>query len=513
MDSDNPTTEPAATAKPKASAPAAPPAAAWKRYAKIAVPLLILGVVATYMFWPRIKLGFALNALNSDNPTTFKESRRKLVDAPKVEWVDDTILEAIQDAGRSFKVRQACVGVMLDRSRHTLIEKAYLSGDLDTRSVILARWQREAFFARTYAGSPEFGVAETLHKWLAREGDLTRSFALPIVLQLGLDDTMPKLRAMLKRDDDARGDPTKKRGLLLGAITAVFRFGDCESVPDLVRLAKSDPDPIVRMRAMQNLQFVAFQKEAACAGTMPEADMEALVLELFHDASHEVRMAALTNFQRVPERAKAVRGELLEMVNTTTQDPREGAARREALHVLMQLGEPEFLNALPTYYFDADRHIRASCAMRTEGIESPRLESCLIGLLQNERESDVAFREALKALRLKAGQFKGFTQALYRLAVSREKHQDYMKALGALFAGQPAEGSTREGVVKAWFEWFAGDLGLDADATAAAFAARSAFWEAADKKDAKAAAAALASVPDAPADLFRYEQAWLSLNE
>ena len=505
MDSDSPTTPPAAATQ--ASAPA------WKRYAKIAVPLLILLVVATYMFWPRIKLGFALNALNSDNPRTFKESRSQLVDAPKVEWVDNTILDAIRDGGRSFKVRQACVGVMLDRSRHTLIEQTYLSGDLDTRAVILARWQREAFFERTYAGNPKFEVAQTLHDWLAREGDLTRSFALPIVLQLGLDDTMPKLRAMLKRDEDPRGDPTKKRGLLLGAITAVFRFGDCESLPELVRLAKTDADPIVRMRAMQNLQFVAFQKEAACQGQMSEAEMEALVVELFRDKSHEVRMAALTNFQRVPSRAKAVREELLAMVNTPTQDPREGAARREALHVLIMLGEPEFLNALPTYYFDEDRHIRASCAMRTEGIESPRLESCLIGLLQNERVSDLAFREALKALRLKAGQFKGFSQELYRLAISREKHGEYMEALGALFAGQPAEGTTREGVVKAWFEWFAGDLGLDADQTAAAFAARTAFWDAADKKDAKAAAAALTKVPDAPADLFVYEQAWLTLNE
>jgi hypothetical protein len=508
MDSDSPRTEPA-----PAPAPAAVAAPPWKRYARIALPLLVLLVVATYMFWPRIKLGFAINALNSDNPTTFKESRRQLVDAPKIEWVDEAILDAINDTGRSFKVRQACVGVMLDRSRHTLIEKAYQAGGLDTRSVILARWQREPFFEKTYADNPAFRVAETLHEWLGREGDLTRSFALPIVLQLGLDDTMPKLRTMLTRDDDPRGDPAKKRGLLLGAITAVFRFGDCESVPELVRLAKSDPDPIVRMRALQNLQFVAFQKEAACKDTMPEAEMEALVTELFHDASHEVRMAALTNMQRVPTRAMPIQDELLKMVNTPTSDPRESAARREALHVLIHLAQPEFLNALPTYYFDADRHIRASCAMRTEGIESPRLESCLIGLLQNERESDVAFREALKALRLKAGQYKGFSQPLYRLAISREKHQEYMQALGALFAGQPAEGSTREGIVKAWFEWFAGELGLDEEATAAAFAARSAFWESADKKDAAGAAAALAKASDAPADLFRYEQAWLALNE
>ena len=68
MDSDNPTTtEPA----PKATAPA------WKRYAKIAVPLVILLVVATYMFWPRIKLGFALTRTLADqDPAAFDAGGR-----------------------------------------------------------------------------------------------------------------------------------------------------------------------------------------------------------------------------------------------------------------------------------------------------------------------------------------------------------------------------------------------------------------------------------------------------
>jgi len=68
---------------------------------------------------------------------------------------------------------------------------------------------------------------------------------------------------------------------------------------------------------------------------------------------------------------------------------------------------------------------------------------------------------------------------------------------------------TRDGLAAAWFEWWCGRLQLDAQQTAQAIAVRKAFWEAMDKRDEKAAAAALAGLETDVPGLFTYERAWL----
>lgn len=488
-----------------------------KRYALIAIPLFAAVAAFFLIFWPRIEVGLWINGLHSDAPEIRRQMRKNLLDGAREDpGVMDQIQAAIADDDRGFNVRQALVGILIDLGRTPLVLAAYEDGSLMTKGVILARLQREREFNDYWAKDQSLKVPETIRSWLGTtEGALAheRAHAVQIALQLEMRDTMPLIRPMLTRST-ANIHEDKKRDMLIAACAAVEKFGDCESLPAVEALAQDDPNFLVRVRAIQNVDRAAFGDQAVCAGAVGDERMQALVAGALEDEAKEVRMAGMLILERRPDLARRVVDRLKQILAGEMSEGMQGTERRHALHALIGSGDPAFLDTLPKYFFDPNPSIRSSCAHKTLlfAKTGPRLESCLIGLARNEVESAAPFNAALEALRRSAGTWHGLPPEIAVKARDGDR-RGLTKALETLFATGSIGDTTRDEMVEAWFRWFCGDLGLDATRTERMVAAWEAFWEAADRDDAAGARAALAALPSAPAGLFTYEQTWLMLNE
>ena len=274
------------------------PSSAMKRYVYIGVPLVLIVVIGLVLFWPRIELSFKINGLNSDNPDTRRTMRKQLVEAPREDWIDEALVSGVEDSSRTFSVRHTLVDILIERERLPLVEKAYLDGDLDTRSVILAALQGKPYFQDTYVADSRYDVEGTVRTWLERSDDFTRSHAIQIAMQLDLTDTAPQIRALLAQpapDRPVAGD--KRRNLLVAAIGAAHKFNDCESIPVLVELANSGVSGLVRWRAAQGVDRLVSGEEPACAGAVSDEDMTALMVKMLGDKDPTPRIGALTNLE------------------------------------------------------------------------------------------------------------------------------------------------------------------------------------------------------------------------
>lgn len=483
-----------------------------KRYVMIGVPIIVIGVVLAIIFGPKLALDYRINQLYSDSAENRRVAREALIQEPQEDWIDDQMRSALEDSDRSFEVRHILVDVLAERNRlGTHIEPAYIEGDLDTRGVILAWLSNQPFFHRTYAGDPRFEVPQTVRAWLTREGDLTRMHAVTLAQQLELADTVPLIRPMLATDVPPESDiqRTKRRQhLVTGAIAALEAFGDCDSIPAIRSLAQESANGVVRWRAAQTVDRMTQTDNADCPGVVSEEDVTALMIGFLDDDAAVPRIGALTNFEMHPERARGHEARLLEILDgDVATDPRRGPERRHALHVLIELGDPAFLDRLPQYFFDDNVNIRSSMAQRAPAIEVPRLDSCLIGLVDREPESALVFRYALESLNRKALRWQGLSKTLHRHR--QDDRARFLDDLEKIFDGVEIDGTTRAGIVKAYFEWLAKDLGLEGDEITRAWEARQAFWEAADQGDADAAQAALDAAGVRIPGLFTYEEAWL----
>lgn len=485
-----------------------------KRYALIAIPVFAAVAVFALVFWPKIQLGLWINGLHSDAPEIRRQMRENIKQAAKDDpAVLDQLAEAVADGDRGFNVRQAVVGLLLELNRDQVVLKTYERGDLGTRAVILARLQREREFSDYWADDPALKVRETVRAWLAREGDFDRGHAIQIAMQLNMSDSIELIRPMLVRSTDSTVHAEKKRNILIAAAAAVERFGDCGSLGVVADLAEKDPDFLVRMRSLQSLQRAVTAEKSPCADEFDKERLTSLVRSALDDETKEVRMAGLLILEKHPEWATGLTARLREILDGNVQEGMRGTERRHALNVLIRLREPAFVSALPKYFFDPNPSVRSSCAAKSLlfHVEGPRLESCLIGLVRNEGESDAVFRAAFEALRHAAGKWYGLPRKVELNA--RDNKPAFYADLGTLFSSGEIEGATRDTMTKAWFEWLCRDLGVGDDRIASFHAAREGFWKAADNGDAAGARAALMTLKSAPAGVFTYEQTWLALNE
>lgn len=479
-----------------------------KRYLWIGLPILLALGVALFLYWPRLELGFTINALNSDSAATFRDSRSRLVRAPREPWVDDLIREAIEDSSRTFKLRKTLVGVLQERRRVPLIETIYLEGDLDARGPILGRLQSEPFFESTFVDDERWQVKDTVRRWMQREGDRTRWHALQLVQRLELRELVPQLREMLTADRDVRVDARKARFQRIGSMRVLARFGDCESVPAIVEAARNATEPGVRSAALDALETLVMRKGAPCADAVDDTALHELTARMLESEQREVAIKALTHLELNPERAKAHLAHLQEAVKPGAGD-RDGILRRHALLTLMAIGQPAFLDTLPVYFHDENAFMRSTVAEKSAPLtEGPRLESCLIGLIDRETAYLQAWRSAVLSMRRKSGDYPGLPAVLVKQA--RDDRGTFLQAtLPRLFEGQVVEGADRAALVDAWFQWFAKDLGLDEAGAARAAEVRKKFWALVDADKLDQATAELESFGEAPAGLFAYEETYL----
>lgn len=451
------------------------------------------------------KVATAINGLNSDSPAERRAKHKELV-GYKVgdKDVDAALLEAVWDQDKAWRVRRQCAQILIERQQRSALERSLReTKELGKLPPILDRLSNEEYFKRTYADDPAYRVNAVLDWWMGQEGDDTRGYAIRIATKLGRRDLLPQIRPLLKRRaTSTRAGRESQKLLLTAAAGAVHFFKDCESIDGLVELTKSDPDPLVRMRAMQFLSRLAVREESACESTYGIAAFRELVQGMLDDAEKPVRMAALIEIDQVPALGEGLNEKLYGIL----ESDKDGSERRYALHALSRMGDPDLASRMGRYAHDDSAEVRSSNVAKAT-VYSPPLFSILIGAVRDEAENRLAFETALDVLREKGGSWHGFPPELAQVARKQEKA--WVDARRTLFEAGEFGGVTRRSVADAWFSWFVEEMGLSAEEQAAAVEARVAFWAAAEKGDASAAKAALDQLPQQDTQIFLYERGWL----
>jgi hypothetical protein len=245
---------------------------------------------------------------------------------------------------------------------------------------------------------------------------------------------------------------------------------------------------------------------APCPDAVPEETVREIVAGNI-DAGKHTRAGALVALREHPAWVGALEDRLLAILDEG-DDP---VARRMALAALYSTKSETFARRLPRYVHDRDPHVRSEAVTGVQfalAQQIPlRLEGALVSVVRNEAGSEFALGQALLGLRNAAGRWLELDPALERAAA--EGSERWRTFLRELFERGESGGTTRDGWAKAWFQWLAGDVGLQGDAVLDAVAAWEAFWRAADAGDLDRARQILAEAPRGDGDLFLSERAWL----
>ena len=499
---------------------APPPKPTWLRYVKIGVPLVLVLGILILVFWSRIEIGLAINGLHAGDPEARRAHIERLKTHPERELVIGSLTDAAQDDGKAFDVRVQCVG-LLNRhfNRLGVLEGILRKGSLSSRAVVLTVLGPEPFFAEQIAGNPDLRVSETLLDWLRQDGDMTRMHAVQLAKRIELLEALPLIRPLVRRSARGNVQAQNERDLMISAASALVDFKDCDSLAALLPLAKSDEDPLVRLRFMQVLDRGVFQESppAACPGSADETAMQGLVTGALDDPDKAVRMGALLILGRRPRWADPAAARVQEILDG--QD-RTGAERRHALEVQVQRRDPAFLERFPLYFHDVAAEVRSTAARAVAEPMDQHFEGCWIGLITEEKENQLVFTDALDYLYRFARERVGFPPVL-RLKAAQDPAV-FRQVVADLFGGATVpvadsqgnlEQVSRQSVADASFRWWCKHRGVAEADVEQAMAARTAFYEAKARGDADAARAALDGMKiSEPQGLFAYERGWLLRN-
>lgn len=479
----------------------------WKRYMLIGAPLVLIAAVLAVIFWPEIKVRGWINRLSK--PEVRAEQIEALESYEDRELVNRLLLEAVTDDDREFGARRTCATLLIKRQRLSKLERYLRTGTLDTRGVILRALSGQRFFRSTYVEDPAFRVHETVREWLGREGDLTRSHAIQLAIEIGMDDVMPLIRPILSAPPAPNVHPRVQRELIQAAVGAVEKFADCESVPQVAQMAAEHRDAYVRLRCLQIVDRTAIRKppHAACPEALPEERKKAVVLRALEDEDKAVRMKAMLILGRRTDWAADVADRLQSILDSGAA-PEE---RRQALEALGSLAQPAFLERFPRYFHDPSPAVRSSASRVAGATDDIPLFGCFIGLLEDETESDLLFETTVFAMRKAAGKWIGLPEDLVRKAAA--DRSGFKKDLNTLFRSGALDTVTRSGWAEAWFLWWCDQLELTPEQTQQASAARKAFRAAKEARDVEAARKALDGLGFDVPGLFTYERAWLQVRE
>jgi hypothetical protein len=498
---------------------AAPPASRRSpasRFLVFGIPLF-LAAGAFYLFaWPGFETSWAIDGLGSTHAETKQDARQRLKDRADAA-TDEALLDAVGDADRPFRVRIECVGLLLEKNRLTAIEALARSGDRPTRSVIYAELVRHSFFRNEILPDPTYRVADTVREWLADSSSEGRDLAISLAQELEIPDVMQHIRPLLVRSAAEGAGRRFATETLTAAISAVLRYGDCESVPQVVALAEADPDMHVRMRAWDALEPLVLgypSHPAVCPGALPPervGEVLGKMLESGGDGpnAHVPRMRAAILISRHPEHMAAFGARIRAMLDGRGKP----AERREALAALVAAKDAAIGPDLPRFAHDRDfevRHAVAEWAGRLEGLAAPSL---WIGLLRDETASWDAVRLAHLNLKLQAGRFVGLPDSITKLVGEPDKQDVAIHDFLQLMVRNGSfEGLSRDAWAEAWFRWYAESQGLAGETLEQAVAVRKAFRAAMDRGDAPAAKKALEGAPtgEGSGRLWLYEEGWLA---
>ena len=449
----------------------------------------VVGVFVLWYFSPGQKVDRWIDQLHSDNHKTQREYLDYLRRHDDRKLVNERLLRAVQDDDRAWSVRRMCAGELVRRERTNDLERLLREGELTTRTVVMDTFADKEYFRRTLAPDKTYRVYETLDAWLRDASNSHRARAIQIVKRLDWKEALPLIRPLLQRSGRPNVSADTERMTLEAAASAVQHFEDCESVPALMALARSDPSSRVRMRTMQEVHRLVFERDV-CPGAVEEAEMKELVKQRLDDADHAARMAAMIIYKLQPAWAGEVAASLREVLADLTRGSGE---RRLALEVLVAIEDALLLEELPRWFYDVAPEVRSSAAQSVRKYKqgkNPFLGS-LIGLVRNERDSKSAFDAAAQTLRDEAGRWQGIPDEMAAKANKPAGRREFQQVLNGLFASGEAQGVRRETFARGWFVWHAQHLGLTGDDLAAAVVVYDRFWKAADDRDLAAARNAL----------------------
>lgn len=448
----------------------------------------------------------SINALHSDSQETRKEHLGYLRSHPDKKLVNTALLESVEDGDLAWSVRRMCASELMRRERLPDIARLLKGGDLGTRTVVTDVLSDREFFRNTWAPDPAYRVYETLEEWLQDTGNAHRARAIQLAKLLNWSEGLPFIRPLLRRSGRGNADAKQERLAIEAAASAVQKFGDCESLPQLLELARNDVSWKVRMRAMQEVHRMVFKRDI-CPGSVSEEDMRALIAARLSDEKREPRMAAMIIYKSQVAWAADSAETLGRYLR---EEGRANGERRLALEVLIDIEAPEFMQSLPRWFHDDAPEVRSSAAQSVSRYQpkNPYLGS-LIGVIRNERESKSAFESATKQLRDAAGVWKGVPAKMAADAVGNAGRRAFQQVLNGLYAAGEAQGVERNTFAAGWFRWHAEQQGLEGDDIDLALAAYEAFWSAADRNDTSAAKAALAADSFGKPKLFEDLRGWL----
>jgi hypothetical protein len=425
--------------------------------------------------------------------------------------VDKRLVAAVQDDGRAFQVRLQSAHLVLERiGVDPHLSRLLRTGDAATRAVVVEALANSRFVPNFdyFAEHPEFRVRETVKEWVERTGDTTRWRALGLARRMGLREVVPAIRSML--DDPGPTVHARDRYLLLlGAAEALAGFGECDALARVADLAEADRDPEVRRKMLDVLVRAGFSQTANCRDAVPLERARALVAAQLAVQDHLMVVQALLAVYTAPALGEGSADRLWALLdqNAEADAGRREVQRRQALDALAVLRDPRLEDRLPVYFHDPMPSVRSSAIQAGASIEGTPLAGCLIGVLDRETESEVVFQSAIEGLqRIAGGRAAGLTDPMHYL--QSKSPLEFRRTLALVFQGAEPEGLSRAHMVERWWRWFCASLNLDEAAADRTFAARAAFWQAADRGDAAGARKALEGV-EAPPGLFLYEDAWL----
>jgi hypothetical protein len=490
------------------------------------VAVALLGAV---LLWPSISIGFSINGLNADDPTTVREHEKALLESDS-DQVDSRLEAATNDDDRAFRVRETTARILYRRQRLPILERILRSGTPAGRRAAVSALADTEHFQRDYLSDEGLELRGVVLDWIRDEEDRSRSRAVALAQRVGFDlkEAVPDVRKLLVRRTDGSLPPSEQQQLLIVSAAFVVRMADCESVPALERLAASDPDDIVRLRVGESLYGAVGTPKAPCASALPPERLRDAVAAALSDPSKNVRLGAMTRLElHQPAWGKELAGRLHEVLEGEG-DPVE---RRQALKALSALGDERLRATLPRWFHDPGPHIRASAVeaaqayMAAAAAPAPStgpsrpptpvptgLEPCLVGLARFEQENLVAYQSALEGLRAIARRWVGLPDDLLRTAADRG--DAWRGFLAELFAKGESRAVVRDTWMDEWARWCDEFLGLSPEDAAKAAEVRAAFWRAAKTGDVAGARAALEARPREGGlglpGVFSYEEGWLA---
>lgn len=498
-----------------ASVPARP-RGSWSRYLWIGLALLVAVGVGVFFLLPTARIDFWIGDLGTSNAKQLEASRAELrkSDHPKT---DELLAAAVADGGRSYLTRERAADLLLVRNRLGLVENLARHDDLMTRAVALRILSKRGkdHFLRDYLADPAYRVQETVGAWLADPKLESRSDAVSLAIFIALPDAMAKIRPLLDRAQVEKSGKADATETLKAAVDAAVEFQDCASVPAIASLADRDMDWEVRRSALEALETLVVGRlgsvppcpTAEGADKVPEIVKRTLDGSGEPDFTRNLRMKGLILIGRHPEWLPANAKRVWEVL----RGGENGAVRREALSTLVKGKDPGIAAEFPRYFHDRNHEVRSTAVQVAKEVPDLAPESLWIGILRNEPQNFVAVWEAHAGLKRAAGKELGLPAVIEAL---RTKPADQTKEIERFVQELMRQGSSmgmdRETWAEAWFRWYAEKLGLSKEGIEKAVEARKKFQKAVDRTDVAQARAALAEVPDAPAPLFLYENAWLA---